>query len=1339
MQGRLFTQYFVEDGIRETPEWRDSKARPASFDAFRAAASRLLGGFSRLGNPNEAETDQEFIRPVLEALGWADYLPQQGTERNEDIPDHLLFADADSKARAAQRANSSERFADALVVQENKRFALSLDGREQGGSPHGQILRYLSTADTVSDGRVRWGILTNGGVWRLYDQRARPRATAYFEADLVSMLDRDDERWLRVFYLLFRRGAFTPEAGATATFIESAIEEGRRYEERVAQDLSQVVFEKVFPALVNALARETGGDLPQARDAALVFLYRLLFLLYAEDRGLLPVNNPNYGEYGLRKRLRDDAARRKRDRDVFSQIASSYFDHLSTLFRLIDRGDQSIGLPPYNGGLFSEAAAPILNTARLPDSLVADVMYALSHVESDGKPRFVNYRDMSVQQLGSIYERLLEREPVSENGSIVIRPNPYARKDSGSFYTPQELVDLIVERTLKPLVEERLSAFEKLSEELTGDRRPKEDRLTELAKLDPAEAVLNLKVLDPAMGSGHFLVTAVDFLSDYVADLLEYAPAVSEWLDEPYESPLVGRVQAIRDDILNRARESNWVLDEAQLTDQAIIRRMILKRCIYGVDKNALTVELAKVSLWLHSFTVGAPLSFLDHHLRYGDSLVGLRVLDGREELNRLGGLFASSAIQAAENAAEGMQMIEEMSDADVSEVRESAELFQDVEEATAELRGLLDFLTGVRWLTAGMTKKARVEFEAPLVDLLEQDPQSALKLLSGGPGALEVVNPGNQETSVSTFMDVWSEIRSIVEREAFLHWEAAFPGVWRRWQDSRPQGGFDAVIGNPPWDRIKLQEVEWFATRDPELAHAPTAAARRTQIQRLRAQGDPLAAEFDDAKNRADSLGQVVRASGDYPLLGGGDINIYSLFVERAMSLVKPDGLVGLLTPSGIYADKTAAQFFKSVSTSGRVSGLYDFENRKIFFKDVHASFKFCALVFGGAERTFPQTECAFFLHDTDAIDDPERCFPLSPADFARVNPNTGTAPVFRTRRDADITRRIYESHPVLVDRSGDAERRTWPVRHLRQFDMTNDSHIFRTAVQLDAEGFYPVEGNRWQRGSELYLPLYEGKMVQAFDHRAASVVVNAKNLFRSGQPLESTLEELMDPTFSPTPAFWVPAETVSETFPQSMGWTLVYRRITAPTNARTTIATIVPWCGVSYTTPMLRYLTNELSGLDAACLFSALTSFCFDFVSRQKLQGTSMSLTSLEQLPVIAPDAYDRRFGSTTARELVRDHVLRLTYTSHDMAAFGRDLGYDGPPFTWDTEERRHLRARLDALYFHLYGLSREDAAYVMDTFPIVRREDDKAHDHYRTKEMILAYMSALAAGDTETTVAV
>ena len=1255
----------------------------------------------------------------------------------EDIPDLLLFPDAAAKERAIARESAEQRYKDGVALVESKRLGLRLDARDgENGrvsrAPHGQMLRYLQTAEIESNGDIRWGILTSGDVWRLYYSRARPRSTGYLETNLGAVLESGDEDALRVFYLLFSRDSFVLSEGAVTILLESALAEGRRYEEKVAADLSGAVFERVFPSLVSPLADASGKELPEVREAALNFLYRLLFILYAEDRGLLPVNDVRYESYGLRKSIREDIAHRMDAGAVFSSVATKYYGDLMTLFALIDKGDPSIGLPPYNGGLFAEEAAPMLATLRLPDSTVAPLIYDLSHADGEGGRSFISYRDLSVQQLGSIYERLLEREPVrNADGVIEVRPNPYARKDSGSFYTPQGLVDLIIDRTLKPLLEERLSSFEQRSTELSKDSRPTAERRDDLLSLDPAEAVLELKVLDPAMGSGHFLVSAVDFLSDYIADLIEYAPAVPEWLEDEYVSPLVGRVASIREDIVSRARESDWVIDEAQLTDQAIIRRMVLKRCIYGVDKNPLTVELAKVSLWLHSFTVGAPLSFLDHHLRCGDSLVGLGVKEATEELNRLGGLFASSAIAGAEAATSGMQRIEDMSDADIAEVVESASLFREVEDATSDVRGLLDFLCGLRWLTAGMKKRERGAFENPIVEALGRMPNDAFTLLVNG----ESSELGPEDRPDSDFSRIWNDARAIADRERFLHWQVALPGVWSRWQDASPRGGFDAIVGNPPWEKIKLQEVEWLAIRKPELARAPTAAARRAGLEQLRIAGDPLAGDFDEAKERSNRLSSLVRGSGQYPLLGRGDINLYSLFVERAMGLVKPNGLVGLLTQSGIYADKTAEHFFKSVSTSGRLSGIYDFENKKIFFKDVHASQKFCALIFGGADRRFDETECAFFLHDTESVRDPESSFSLTPEDFALVNPNTGTAPVFRTRRDAETTRGIYRRHPVLVDRSNGVERKVWPVRYRTMFHMTNDSHLFRTAAQLKAQGFYPVQDNRWKRGDELFVPMYEGKMVQSFDHRAASVVVNPSNLHRSGQTVEATLEQHQSHEWLPNFRYFVNQTNLNDDGPRE--YVLTYKRITAPTNARTMIAAIGPYTAYEMNANNI-LLPIGTEGNEHCRIVANLNSMSLDYVVRQKIQGITLNWYIVEQLPFIAPRDYGREFGDTTAGEIVRGHVLRLTYTVHDMRPFARDLGYYGEPFKWNVEERRHLRARLDALYFHLYGLSRGDAEYIMDTFTTVMHEDESEFGSYRTRDMVLAYMNALDAGDTKTRVA-
>ena len=271
----------------------------------------------------------------------------------------------------------------------------------------------------------------------------------------------------------------------------------------------------------------------------------------------------------------------------------------------------------------------------------------------------------------------------------------------------------------------------------------------------------------------------------------------------------------------------------------------------------------------------------------------------------------------------------------------------------------------------------------------------------------------------------------------------------------------------------------------------------------------------------------------------------------------------------------------------------------------------------------------------------------------------------------------------------------------------MTSDSHLFKTKDQLESAGFYPIQGSRWKKGEYLFLPLYEGKMVQAFDHRAASITSREGNLFRPGQPDRTLTDESLDPEFSPRPRYWV--DQREHTVTEKSEWILAFKDITASTNMRTMLAALVPRVGCGHTLPVLLPSEGSLDAVEAACYLANLNSLCFDYVARQKVQATHLLWYIVEQLPVIAPEGYDRQFGAVTARELVRDHVLRLTYTAHDMEPFARDLGYVGPPFIWDTEERRHLRARLDALYFHLYGLSRDDAEYVLDTFPIVRRQDE------------------------------
>ena len=574
------------------------------------------------------------------------------------------------------------------------------------------MLRYLRRVEDLTTGKLRWGMLTNGGQWRLYYQGARSVSEQFFEIDLTAILaipghegglfalsEEECRHWLRVFALVFGRQAFLPTPSDGRTFHQRALAEGRFYEDRVAANLSDLVFGQVFPELARAIAAAApAAPLQEAREAALILLYRLLFILYAEDRDLLPVRDPRYEDYGLRERVRGDIGRRKDRNDAFSDTAARYWSALDDLCRAIDLGDRSIGLPPYNGGLFDAERTPLLTTIRLGDAIMANVIDALSFERTADGRKYINYRDLSVQQLGSIYERLLEHEIIREAGRIVIRPNVFARKGSGSYYTPDDLVGLIIRETVAPLVAQRTDTFRARADELAGGKQPEDYRLGILKRLDPAERLLELKICDPAMGSGHFLVSLVDYLADQVIAAMADAEAIVAWGD--YISPLGGRIEAIRNTILGNAEERGWTVDPAQLDDRHIIRRMVLKRCVYGVDKNLMAVELAKVSLWLHTFTVGAPLSFLDHHLRHGDSLFGSWVRGGIDKAASWGKpLLLHEPMRRAMRAAASMQVIEGLTDAEIAEAERSELIFEEVREMTAPLDAFLSFIHAIDWL----------------------------------------------------------------------------------------------------------------------------------------------------------------------------------------------------------------------------------------------------------------------------------------------------------------------------------------------------------------------------------------------------------------------------------------------------------------------------------------------------------------------------------------------------------------------------------------------------------------------------------------------------------------
>ena len=569
-------------------------------------------------------------------------------------------------------------------------------------------------------------------------------------------------------------------------------------------------------------------------------------------------------------------------------------------------------------------------------------------------------------------------------------------------------------------------------------------------------------------------------------------------------------------------------------------------------------------------------------------------------------------------------------------------------------------------------------------------------------------------------------EIARLREQYRFFHWHLEFPEVFDVPKAVRGidpatgwAGGFDCVLGNPPWERIKLQEQEFFAQRDVTIATATNAAARKRLIAALKDDEDrrSLYEEFEAAKRQAEGESHFLRNGGRYPLTGRGDINTYAVFAEADRTLIGKRGRMGVIVPTGIATDATTQHFFKDLVQRGAIASLYDLETNPNLWSGIgHNRFKFSLLSLCGSAHREPVAKFAFFMHSTSELDDPGKVFSLTPEEITLLNPNTGTCPVFRSRRDAEITLGVYRRIPVLI-KEGDRNGNRWGVSFMRMFDMANDSHLFHTRDVLECNG-WTLTGNVFTKDNARMLPLCEAKMLHHYDHRWSTYTDDAA-------VRDLMLNEKQDAGSVVMSRYWVEEREVEDrlaTRNWKRGWLVGWRDICRATDERTMISYVMPRFAVGHTSPIM---FGDLQQ-DQAPLLGVLSSFVFDYLTRQKMGGTHVTYSVISQLPVVPPEMLSIHGPMITKR------ILELTYTTYDMASFALDLGDSRSPFRWDEYRRMVIRAELDALFFNLYGVSRDGLDYIMDTFRIVKRKDEAKYGTYRTKELILAeYDKMTAAG--------
>lgn len=1169
---------------------------------------------------------------------------------------------------------------------------VDLDRRQAGvsgaakASPHGLLQEFLNRSD-----KHLWGFVSNGLQLRvLRDHRSLTRQ-AYVAFDLQALMEGEQYSDFLLLWMVCHQSRVEADKPADCwleRWFETSRDEGVRALDKLRGGVERAIesFGTGFLAhrgnarLLSALG---SGELDKQEyyRQVLRLVYRLIFLFVVEERDSLL--DPQATDSAKSRYLRFYATRRLRE--LSDKRRGSPHGDLWQRLRLVmskfEDGCPELALPALGSGLWGAMACPWLMNAECSNEHLLQAVRHISNIE-EGRTRYpVNWRNVGADELGGIYEGLLELHPRinKEAATFVLETAAgHERKTTGSYYTPTELVDCLLDSALDPVIDEACK------------------------KPNPEAAILDLKVCDPACGSGHFLVAAARRLGKRLA-------AIRAGEDEP--SP----------------REVQGALREA------------VGRCIYGVDVNPMAVELCKVSLWLEAIEPGRPLSFLDSHIQCGNALIG-----------------ATPALMARGIPDDAFKPIE----GDVNELTKKLKARNRKERRSNQLSLVLppplDTPIVDKFLacdeSADFNLAAVRQHESCWLNLQRSSTYRDSKFRADAWCSAFVWPKHDDEVGKAAITeDVWRRlqrdasaaapaarktVRELAQQYRFFHWHLAFPQVFGEARVGLGEdettgwtGGFDVVLGNPPWERIKLQEKEFFATRAPAIANATNAAARKRAIAKLERDDPALWAEWQEALRHASGESIFIRDSGRYPLCGRGDINTYSIFAELKRTSISPRGVVGAILPSGLATDATTQLFFRDLIEANSLASLYEFENEGFFSAGKGHMLRFALTTIRGPAVPVSKSDFMFQGKSLSDLADAERHFTLSAEDIETVNPNTGTCPIFRTQRDARLALTLYRRAGVLW-REGVPDDNPWGLRFMAMLHMANDSGLFRTRGEL-AQAGWKLEGNRFIKNRQVMLPLYEAKMTHIYTHRSGTFESAAQGERPHRLPTPSD-EALADPTYAPLPFYWVAKTDVDAKLDGiwDRGWLLGWRDVTdARASVRTVVAAVIPRVAVN---DKFLLIMPSAPGPVAACLYANLATLAFDYCARQKVGGLSLKYYTMRQLPTLRPHDFAREARwaySQSVLEWMLPRILELTYTAWDLRPFASDCGDYGPPYIWDADRRLLLKCELDAAFFHLYGVSSDDAAYILSTFDVLQRAEIRKYGEFRTRDVVLESYDALA----------
>lgn len=782
----LFSNYYLDNYVKRYPEWKEDEKIKSIFEKVKQIYSRNK---SLLTKYNEAQLEKHYIQPIMKVLGHY-FEIQEATYRIPKRPDHAFFVNEDNRKEALKNKGKEDFYKRVISVGDAKAWDVPLDRKFRGKKAYTSENPSLQIDIYLRETPPEWGILTNGKLWRIYYEKTSHKLDSFYEVDLQNTILKNDLEGFKYFYLFFRREAFTPDTTGK-TFLDHVYNQSIEYARELGEELKENIYQALKLMAQGFLdwkknnLKTNPETLETIRQNSLIFLYRLLFIFYAESRELLPKEH-HYSLDSIKKEIAEKEMKGER----VPSYTSDYWIRLKEFFDLVNEGSESRGIPKeelyipaYNGGLFDPNQHKFLEDNCVSDYFCAKVIDLLARAsKNEDGSAFIDYSTLAIRHLGSIYEGLLENRlkiaeqdlvaikekrsefwvPVSETkcsnqiikgDKVVYKNKNYKiadtafkdsvylvtdrgeRKSTGSYYTPDYIVEYIVKNTLSPLVEEK--------------RKSKDDLVNE---------ILDIKVLDPAMGSGHFLVEATDFL----------ARALVEALAE---------------------EEKEFEEDEIR-----IARREVVERCIFGIDLNPLAVELAKLSLWLSTVSIDNALSFLDHHLKCGNSLIGAKIEElsklpelrkSRSKKKRPMGIFEPQFMKRVGDFLDVFEKIETLSSDTAEQVKEKSRIFNDeFEKKSIPFKTIADL-----WISNFFGN------EVPFSEYSELQ--------------MSVSDLESEPLKKYPEKKWFRKAIQIAEKKHIFHWELEFPEIFFEKGKRKNNPGFDAVVGNPPYIRVDNLDIE--------------------------------------------------------------------------------------------------------------------------------------------------------------------------------------------------------------------------------------------------------------------------------------------------------------------------------------------------------------------------------------------------------------------------------------------------------------------------------------------------------------------------------------------------